>query len=108
MSTSTNGIVFYGICLPDGFCYKNEDFIIEESKDLGIEMDYHCTYDYKMWFLCISERKVRCYRGYPEKISTSATKEEIENWNERLFKFCEKYKISYTEPDWWLVSFWGI
>jgi hypothetical protein len=75
-------------------------------KESGCSIEYHCSYDYPMFYVCLSDKRKRASRGYPEAIDKEflrVTNEDVE----KLKTFCEKVGIEWQEPSWMLTSLWG-
>lgn len=122
MSVSTDGILFFGYI--DSGNYDDEDPLFEalnaESfdewepetakflKDIGVEIGQHCSDQYPLKFVCVTDSYQRAWRGYPQQIVMfDATEKKIE-WTERLKKLCDKLGVTpKKEPDFWLCSWWG-
>ena len=79
--------------------YKREQFAL-----LGVEFVLHCSYDYSMWGIAVSESLSNASRGEPKEIKSTDIKPE---WANRLKSFCESVGIGYEEPKWWLTSLMG-
>ena len=73
------------------------------AKDAGVEIVLHCSYDYPMWGLAVTESSMRAYRGYPVAIKELVVKPE---WEVMLWIAMEK--LGFTgEPSWHLTSVYG-
>lgn len=142
MGVSTNGILFYGICVdPEDveIPWHEGDMDIEEyyAKQMGLdapdeeysdeviiqdkyhkfwkernkihaaskcEVVYHCSYDYPMYGMAISDSVITARRGYPEEIKNI---NKDAQWEALLKNYCEKMGVKFEQPRWWLVSLWG-
>jgi hypothetical protein len=129
MSTSTNGILVFGIdfdeSLPEFMGNETdfEDFLqVElklpmygsagysyEEKSKKIEtcpanLVIHCSYDYPMYILALRGTEKTAHRGYPVEITS------LEIAPERLEAFkdwCKAHGIENPEPKWLLASLWS-
>ena len=77
------------------------DKLVEDS---GCRIDYHCSDRCPMPFVAVSESVVIASRGYPVEMKSLKVKPE---WEAKLRRFCEVMGIKWSEPKWWLVSWWG-
>lgn len=78
----------------------------ELFKFVGCEVSIHCSYDYPMWYVTLSNKHYCAHRGYPiefEKGLPEIVGEEVQ----KLRVFCEKVGIEWQEPKWTLASVWG-
>ena len=133
MGVSTNGILVFGIQLPEEekpefleeFDGDFDTFVDslsglpqwgEEGHDFAkdkafrdsfpVDLVWHCSYDYPMFILTVRGTDETAYRGSPEVIDPEklfVTLEKIE----ALRSFCEEYGIEWEEPKWYLCSMWG-
>ena len=82
----------------------------ESSKDLGVSMIIHCSYDYSMWGLGVTESISRAYRGSPVRLDEIAVKPE---WEVMLWIAREKLAAKFgpdwkkCKPGWILTSLYG-
>jgi hypothetical protein len=82
----------------------------ESAKDLGVEIIIHCSYDYAMYGLGVSESVRRASRGYPVKLNEVIVKPE---WEVMLWiareKLAAKFGPAWAEgdPSWILTSVYG-
>jgi len=123
MGVSTDGKLFYGIHFEEGeleeldFGYSDDEQSSCGSQlEAHIENEYchknpppvqfgtHCSYDYPIYYLCITSTDVTASRGDPKKIDTLEVNPE---WDKMLKQYCDKYKIPFTKPGWYLASMWG-
>ena len=74
------------------------------ASECGI--DAHCSGDYPMYFVYFSKSKIINSRG-DNTIITKNTLNVEDHWNMSIKDFCDKLKITYAEPAWNLVSYWG-
>lgn len=81
------------------------DKVSKIVKDMGCEIDYHCSGDYPLYYVAVTGVGARAYRG-----ETTVLKPEDfiakQEWTEKLKKFCELLGIKYREPEWHLCSCW--
>jgi len=79
----------------------------EASKDLGVEMICHCSYDYSMWGLGVTESVNRASRGHPMSLKELIVKPE---WEVMLWIAREKLAAKFGprwlkgDPSWILTS----
>jgi hypothetical protein len=73
---------------------------------LGVEIIYHCSYDYPMYILAAKE--IRAYRGDVTVIEMSDLLINIE-WDDKLARALQSLGIKPINeyPQWMLVSMWG-
>ncbi len=82
----------------------------EAEKDMGVEFVIHCSYDYSMWGLGVSESILRAYRGNPISIKELVVKPE---WEVMLWIAREKLAKTFDDsflkggPTWHLTSVYG-
>lgn len=81
--------------------WKKKDTI---NKDSECKVITHCSYDYPMYGICISESYTCASRGYPKEIKSL---EIGNNWDNLLKDYCEVMEIEYEQPKWILCSMWG-
>ena len=107
MGTSTDAMLVYGVNLGD-WCEAEYPDLIEEvySADLCVQFESHCSAGNVMWFLAAKEAGVVALRGYPEEIQPDNLRPP-EGADETLKAVCEKYGLPWSEPKWWLASWWG-
>jgi len=81
--------------------WDNKHTLIKNSRcSIGI----HCSFDYPLYYVCITKSKVTAPRGTPIVIKSL----EIEDgWDDALKDFCKIMDIEYEQPHWWLSSLWG-
>lgn len=134
MGVSTNAILFYGLLLPGGdddegdidsavaiedwidewqeeylkrknLDWKN-DYSIQSTmmEDCPVEIGWHCSGDYPMHYLSPKDAGKSASRGYPEVVDSLEVKPE---WDGQIKEFCEVMGIRYSQPKWYLVSYWG-
>lgn len=70
----------------------------------GVDLVYHCSGEYPMYILAVSD-SVKCARkGNPIELGQSVTKQE--EWANLLRGFCERANIEFKEPQFILCSYW--
>lgn len=76
--------------------------LVEKS---GVEIGTHCSCDYPMYYVCVSESELTAHRGDEQEVKSLDVDED---WDEKLKAFCKtmKIKIGNKKPRWWLVSNW--
>jgi len=103
VGVSTDGILFFGIVFDDETETETE-FLFLESKG-SIKIDTHCSGEYPMYFLTIKGYHHTAYRGCPQEIQSFDRPSDGDI--EELRHYCTVNNLPYTEPKWWLVSYWG-
>lgn len=81
--------------------WDKKDEICEKE---SCAIDFHCSGEYPMPYAFVRASKTEACRGYPEEISGLTVQPE---WDQELKGFCELMGIPWTQPKWWLVSYWG-
>lgn len=76
-----------------------------------ISVKSHCSCDYPMPYICVTDTEQRASRGYPVAFDPEkmAQNEEIHNWQGYLAMFVEALDIDISGaqgPGWFLVSNW--
>jgi len=150
MSTSTNGILFYGIPIhqlvedgsldiysfhlangeigdyydvsceweelkgptkPTNDNYENPEWgAWREAKEKfrkstwNVAIDAHCHSECPMHY--VHGRQYTAYRGNVNEINPVDLIPTPDD-DVAIKEFCEKYKIPYKQPKWYLVSYWG-
>lgn len=122
MGQSTDAILFYGYCWFD----ERGDFTADDweaskqgKDEFGVEIGSHCSCDYSIPFIYVSESRTTASRGHPESIDPERVAvPEItrQGWNVALRAFIAKHQISLEQPSeygdapqgpgWFLVSNW--
>jgi hypothetical protein len=121
MGQSTDAILFYGYCWFD----EHGDFTDDDwetskqgKEEFGVEIGSHCSCDYPMPYIYISESEQRASRGDPERVNTemvAAPHDVTAGWDNQLRAFIAKHQISLDKreyedgpqgPGWFLVSNW--
>jgi len=77
---------------------------VARLKDLKIEINYHCHWDYPGYFICTKESFVFASRGYPQVIESLDVPEDADT---RLQLACELLGIKFQKPKWIMASYWG-
>lgn len=133
MGVSTNGILVFGIQLPeeetpdfledfdgdfDSFLnslsglpkWREEGHDFEKDRafreSFPVDLLSHCSYDYPMFILAVRGTEKTAYRGDPKIIDPSSLVVSPDKIEE-LRKFCDEYDIEWEEPKWYLCSMWG-
>jgi hypothetical protein len=77
----------------------------ETLEDFGVGFDTHCSGDYPIPYVYVSESRTLASRGYPASITSLEVKPE---WEAKLRRFYDLVGKPYPENvGWWLVSYWG-
>jgi hypothetical protein len=71
----------------------------------GVEIEYHCSYDYPMYFLAARGSVTRANRGYPQKVPTLLSRTRY--WDESLLEAQKALGLEVKTPGWYLFSMWG-
>lgn len=78
------------------------------KKEMGLEIIYHCSEDYPMYFLASRGSEIRANRGYPVKINPLDINDNHDHWNAKLKEGMEALDIEpKDEPGYHLFSMWG-
>lgn len=134
MSTSTDGILFWGIHFDEGEfepgwewedAYAATKGVIKPTapyegneniysaywaakrdavESAGCLVDAHCSGEYPMFYVAVKASQTVNRRGYPEEIKSL---EVGADWEAKLRAFCEALGVPWSQPKWWLVSYWG-
>lgn len=135
MGQSTNAILFYGIAGEEegypwnwGKEYDESDYESDEEskvaahfnidpknytevwakqRELSCELDTHCSGDYPMYFVCVKESKEVAYRGDVVRVELQTDPIILQRWDAEIKEYCDLMGIEYTQPDWFMVSYWG-
>jgi hypothetical protein len=122
MSTSTDALLFYGICWDeeghtwpwnredddDDADQLFDDDLDDEEREEKYELHFgtHCLASNPMGFAAIPSTFVRSNRGYPVRIDEksedrdhlpTAPKNPLKDWNAKLKTFCEDYGYDFDE-----------
>jgi hypothetical protein len=64
----------------------------------------HCSGDYPMYYVTVGGSERRASRGSAVEVTSL----EVEpGWGPKLKAYCERLGLPWSEPKWWLVSYWG-
>jgi hypothetical protein len=96
----------------DKFLYEDygiepiDDYVKQEAalKQVPIEVIYHCSNSYPMYFLSVRGTKQTALRGYPKAVTKMLT---VPDAHQALRDFCTKHSITYQEPAWHIFSYWS-
>ena len=103
MSTSSDGILLYGIQLEEDGEYEDDDFGDEDV----VEIRLHCCDSYPMYFLAIKGTATSAYRGYPEDVTGKDLSRNPE-YDALLKEVCETNEfVTVGTPGWHLCSWMG-
>ena len=126
MGVSTDAYLIYGVLIPEWDeqgCIEQKDLpkelrdlnedpdgevYIGEISDDNCDMFVHCMSECPMWIATPKTVKsYRAWRGDPVEMNF-ADLITVDGENKAHLKaFCEKLGVKYTEPKWWLCSYWG-
>lgn len=127
MGQSTDGILFYGYCWedparllperedidPDDESHWDDEYdaSVDAKARFGVEIGGHCSCDYTMPYLYISESQKTAWRGCPVQIDPNDLfAAPLDEWDKRLSDAIETYGLDISEahprPGWFLVSNW--
>lgn len=119
MGVSTNAILAYGVPIPEYSevfpkelngedidpeqwqKYGHDDFV----DDPNCKIIQHCCDSDPMFMAVISSTTKTAYRGYP-MILKGEDLVPPDGADEMLRKYCEDLKIEFSNPGWYLMSFW--
>lgn len=69
-----------------------------------VELVYHCSWEYPMYFLAVYGTKLKAYRGSPTTFKLrdpgAPTIAGMEQW-------CAAHGVEWRTPGWYLMSMWG-
>jgi len=119
MSTTTDGIICFGIMFEEGYEFPWEDYCENEwweekndSEPFPFELVNYCSGDCEMWILAIKGTVITANRGYPESFDPKAlTVTDVQI--KKLTDFCLEYDLEFIRivnpqyPQWYLCSYWG-
>lgn len=85
---------------------KSKAFFVakKELEDNGCIIGIHCSFEYSMLYVAVTESVVNAHRGYPEEVKSFEVKPD---WIQKIKDFCELMDIKYEEPKWILTSLYG-
>ena len=72
-------------------------------KGINVEVFSHCSGDYPMYIIAITESKTVASRGYPETIKSLR---HGMKWDQQLRAVCDVLGIKWEPPKWILCSDW--
>lgn len=109
MGQSTNGILAYGIPIEDGEVPPGsmteeewEDLMEDWDDKYGVEVVFHCSCEYEMYFIAVKGTEQVAYRGDPIRTHREVGKVEFDKW----FSFMTDYNIDVENRGWYLMSMW--
>ena len=121
MGVSTDAIVFYGLLVDDDSpafekLSHYEETEAEEQNPLGgivytghaidgVTIVTHCSDGSPMFAVAIADSVVTAWRGHPRPLQPVLPSHA--GSDAKLRAFCEKHGITWREPSWLLVSYWG-
>jgi len=71
------------------------------------DIGFHCSDSYSMPYIYYKGAGAYASRGYTVDISGMILTMPNPEWDIEIKSFCEKIKVNYTQPKWYLVSWWG-
>jgi hypothetical protein len=112
VSVSTDGIYFFGLCSDDESLeleeYDNWSWKEQEAfeKEYGVKIGRHCSGDYPMYYLAVTDTKTTAWRGGPQKITPMGISPA---WEKTINEAADKIGWPKDDRDigWWLTSYWG-
>lgn len=132
MGQSTDAYLFYGYAWSEEHrLFGDPDYDEDEDEfdrewtasesgkeEFGVEINSHCSGDYPIPLIHISESMTRAWRGDPKEVDVAAiATAPLDEWNARLAAFVEKHGISLEStdkydpapkgPGWFIASYWG-
>lgn len=109
MSVSSDGILFYGCLMPEGW-KSPEEWDGEVPDEFGITLGWHCSDRYPMPYLAITETHTIAWRGYPKQVNdlfNTHPESAQDEWIRRFKKFSKQTGIKLEPLGWYLASWWG-
>ena len=110
MSVSTDAILVYGFEMgEDGEDSEfAEKFYEEYDRNDGIEFVSHCSGEYPMWIIGISESRIRAWRGDPKMVDPAKLIYRPE-WDKAIIHAADEYgiQVDMDRLGWWLASDWS-
>ena len=125
MSVSTDAILCYGVNLQDHMpgehimwppewqdkdesetYYWNHtlsEWLFEHDEEF--ELVTHCSDSSPMHILAIRSLTTTASRGFPVETTGLNMDRRLES-HAKLKAACERYNLPFSEPKWWLVSYW--
>jgi len=110
MGVSTDALIVYGVEVGeieelrerlDGEAWDELIDSFYDNED-GFGLIEHCSDSYLMYF--VGYLIIRADRGFPKLINEAKEKDLDVR---RIQRFCEKYELPYSQPDYYLASYWG-
>lgn len=86
-----------------------ETLRIIKAEHPTISVESHCSCDYPMPYICISETNQRAWRGTPVTVDVLKMQSETAEWDAQLDNFADALDIDLADaqgPGWFLVSNW--
>lgn len=77
----------------------------EHVAQIGVDLVWHCSYEYPMYLLAATASVKTAYRGDPQFLGQDLTQNGT--WRNLLRDFCNKTGIPFEEPQWILCSWYG-
>ena len=111
MGISSDGIVAWGYDLgdPEEWDYElDEDKLDELSDTKPVRLELHCSYEYPMYFVTISESVISASRGYPKVFDPYIAEGRYEEWEGELAEYARENGL--PAPDnvgWFVFSLYG-
>lgn len=126
MGVSTNAILYYGFdfyneeddepeiteqlqkFLGLGEFEDQEEYYDVTKNDPFIDIDYHCSANYRIWYVCYKPHHFIAHRGYPYQIDNiGQLGQDMSAMDAQLKTFCDQHGIPWQQPKWNLASYWG-
>lgn len=82
--------------------WKERRKINEQS---GCHVGVYCSGDYPMNFVWVNDGRYIANRG--EAIEIPDGLKAKPEWKDQIKTYCEVLNLPYSEPKWFLVSYWG-
>ena len=86
--------------------YKAYEAACDAARDAcPVEVIWHCSGEYPMYFLALRGTERKAFRGTPVAVGIprQPTKKELK----AMAEFCEKHGIEWQNPQWHIFSMWS-
>ena len=75
--------------------------------DCPVEIDYHCSSDYPIWFIAAKGSIIRANRGWSQTFKPNVDLIPINSPDYRIELWCKNNGIPFKELKWHLASCWN-
>jgi hypothetical protein len=113
MGQSTDAKLLYGFLVDDESddaetcaVYMDDKYreLTKLEEATGCTIEWHCSDACTMYIACIKSSLTTAWRGKPKRIAHIHV---AHSWDNQLVDFAKSVGLTYTEPAWWLASYWG-